>query len=93
MLQQKKALGGLLVLMLLGLSACDPCYTLAEGMCNCLPANERAACITNIAVAKQLKGHNLAKDENICRKALEKNGCLCKDFLNGNFDECGMTLP
>ncbi len=83
MLQQKKALGGLLVLMLLGFSSCDPCYTLAEGMCNCLPANERAACINNISVAKQLKGHDLARDPQICRK----------NFLNGDLAKCGLTLP
>lgn len=94
MAQEKKILGLLMLLGLMALSACNPCYTLAEGLCNCYESpQEKATCIAGIGLAKQHQGYKWVTDENICREAIKANACECPKFLAKEYDKCGLYRP
>lgn len=83
-----------MLLGLMALSACNPCYTLAEGLCNCYESpQEKAMCIAAIGMGKQHQGYKLITDDNICREATKPGACECRDFLNRNFEKCGLYRP
>lgn len=73
-------------------NACDPCYSLAQKICDCLPPNERSACMSNLSTANQHSGLELAKNPAICEEALKPGVCRCSDFLaRRNYEKCGLN--
>lgn len=85
-----------LLLSFLGLltqSSCDPCYTLAEKICNCLPPDEKTSCVANLSLGNQHRGYEFAKDSEVCKKTLELDECECEDYLNNKFEKCGLYRP
>jgi hypothetical protein len=88
---QQKRLGLFIFLSLISLSSCDPCQTLAHGLCECLDtASERAACRANINLAKELRGFKIATDPQRCLEALKPGQCLCEDFKALRYEKCAL---
>ena len=77
------------ILALCFINACDPCYRLAELVCECKDSEEeRKACKDYLSLGKSHKHFEAARDRNVCLRALEE--CSCKDILEGNDERCGM---
>jgi hypothetical protein len=76
----------------LGLSACDPCRSLADKICECerTPA-ARETCRRSLDLFGNMKGFDIATKTDTCRALLSDPKCNCQAIDNGEFEKCGMT--
>lgn len=85
----RQALSCAFLLSLMGAIACDRCYDLATQLCSCEETEEaRKACKANLGLAKSHKFFEIARDQNICERALED--CSCKKMKEGQDEKCGL---
>lgn len=77
------------ILMLLT-SACDPCYELAEKICDCEKTSlARENCKRELDSRKGYKGMQQAKNEQVCIQALKE--CTCLLLEENEIEKCGIT--
>jgi len=81
----------LLVLLSL-VSACDPCRTLAEKICDCEESGAaRDNCKRSLDTFSNMQSFSFAERTEICQEKLKDPNCSCLAIRNGQLENCGMT--
>jgi hypothetical protein len=75
------------LLLFLTVTGCDPCYDLADGICNCRDGlDAQRACKEQLNLGKAHKYFEIARDAAKCKEALET--CSCEGILKGEDKKC-----
>ncbi|MBN4077472.1 hypothetical protein JYT19_01020, partial [Sulfobacillus acidophilus] len=81
------------VLVLVGCTS--PCEELANLICDCETTSAKMqACKTQVRLRSSSDFTTFAKDEEVCRQALDpknENGCTCLALEKNQIERCGMT--